>query len=132
VVLAQECEACFNAAAVTSAIWRGASPGSKNAGRHEPFCQFGISADLVEICSTARTASGLGCNGPERPPLGVIGGGKNVGENRSDEVGRRRSVWSGWRDLNSRPLDPQIGGDLSVRLQRAWLQQPPRSQPGVP
>ncbi len=36
-------------------------------------------------------------------------------------------ILSGWRDLNSRPLDPQIGGDLSVRLQRAWTWQPPRS-----
>jgi hypothetical protein len=30
-------------------------------------------------------------------------------EYMSDEVGWDGSVWSGWRDLNSRPLDPQIG-----------------------
>ena len=27
---------------------------------------------------------------------------------------------SGWGDLNSRPLDPQIGGDVSARLEQAW------------
>jgi hypothetical protein len=33
----------------------------------------------------------------------------------------RSFTLSGWRDLNPRPLDPQIGGDLSVGLKRAWI-----------
>jgi hypothetical protein len=35
-----------------------------------------------------------------------------------------RIVWSGWRDLNWLPLDPQIGGDLSVHIKRAWMKRP--------
>jgi hypothetical protein len=37
-------------------------------------------------------------------------------EYRSNWIGWRPSVWSGWRDLNSRPLDPQIGPCRSLSV----------------
>ena len=33
----------------------------------------------------------------------------------SDQARQSAIVWSGWRGLNSRPLDPQIGGLMSSR-----------------
>jgi hypothetical protein len=39
------------------------------------------------------------------------------GQQARDKVEYR----SGWRDLNSRPLDPQIGGDMYVGLKRAGM-----------